>query len=249
MINEMSECDAFGIQIDGSSDRQQLGIKFITGRIMKDAKCKTRFLAAVEPKEKGAKGLLDRGVRKPADLTSHSVQFKDVADEDGFIETTTPPTDLSHPVFQKMMSLSTDGESANTGRHSGLWKLVEQHLDRYIFCMWCVCHRSDLVFHDMVSSVPELKRWYSQVKQTVKFFHVSAKRTPVSVKKHSKTFLTFVNPPDVRFAEYIFAMCKSVISNMDGMMKIWEEIYFGKEDRYDKAQATGFMKMWDSSGQ
>ena len=100
----------------------------------------------------------------------------------------------------------------------------------------------------MVSSVPELKRWYSQVKQTVKFFHVSAKRTQ-SVKKHSKTFLTFVNPPDVRFAEHIFAMCKSVISNMDGMMKTWEEISSGKEDRYDKAQATGFMKMWDSSGQ
>lgn len=252
MISELSSCDGFGIQIDGSSDRQQLGIKFITARIVKDGECKTRFVAAVEPQLNGSKGLLealDRGVRNPANLTNHSLQFKDFPDEDGYLESAAPPTDLRDPVFQKMLSLSTDGESANTGRHAGLWKLVETHLNRYVLCIWCVCHRSDLAFHDLVSAVPELKRWYGQVKQTVKFFHVSAKRTH-SVRKHCKSFLTFVNPPDVRFAEHILAMCKAIISNMDGMITTWEEISVGIDnDRSTKNQAVGFMKMWDSSGQ
>jgi hypothetical protein len=57
-----------------------------------------------------------------------------------------------------LLSLTTDGESANTGRHSGLWKLLQDELGRFVFCLWCVCHRSDLAFHDAISCVPELKR-------------------------------------------------------------------------------------------
>ena len=71
--------------------------------------------------------------------------------------------DFKAPVFEKLYSLSTDGEAANTGVHAGLWKKVNDELNRLIPCVWCVCHRSDLAYHDLITTVPELNRWYSQV--------------------------------------------------------------------------------------
>ena len=68
VLNELQESDGFGVQIDGSTDRQQLGVKFVMARIVKDGKISTRFLGAVEPEQKGASGLLEalgQALQKP----------------------------------------------------------------------------------------------------------------------------------------------------------------------------------------
>ena len=51
IYSELEDCDVFGIRIDGSSDRQQWGIKFLTVRIVKNKSSVIRFLSAVEPKK------------------------------------------------------------------------------------------------------------------------------------------------------------------------------------------------------
>jgi hypothetical protein len=164
----------------------------VTARVVCSGKMVTRFLGAFEPFERGANGLLEalgRSIEQPADLSSHS--------------------------------LATDGEAANTGSTGGLWKKPTDEVDHFVLCLWCVCHRSDLAFHDVIHSVPEMKRWYSLVKSAVTYFTVSSVRTK-SVKKECSRlgidFQQFQNPPDVRFAEHLRAMCGSHLNNMPACM-------------------------------
>jgi hypothetical protein len=178
VIQELHDCDAMGIQIDGSCDRQQLSIKFVTARIITNGVICTRFLGAMEPTERGASGLLEalgRSLEQPADPST--LRFKDQSDDD-VNDTQTDDTgrndlladvkmpDFKAPIFHKVLSLSTDGEAANTGSNAGLWRKLTDELGRFILCIWCVCHRSDLAFHDLTESVPEMKIWYSQVKKS-----------------------------------------------------------------------------------
>jgi len=47
----------------------------------------------------------------------------------------------------KMVGLTTDGESANTGKKSGMGTdVLSQHLGRALMTIWCVAHPSDLAF-------------------------------------------------------------------------------------------------------
>ena len=50
---------------------------------------------------------------------------------------------------KKLTGLTTDGESVNTGRKSGLWAKLSEYLVRDLLCVWCVAHRSDLAFSDL----------------------------------------------------------------------------------------------------
>ena len=97
------------------------------------AQFQPRFLGAVEPHEKGADGLLealvqalenpgkalrtkqslDIGRNGMEDDTSSSKQEKTLENK---------RTQLSAPVFEKLLSVTNDGESANTGKLTGLWK-------------------------------------------------------------------------------------------------------------------------------
>ena len=58
---------------------------------------------------------------------------------------------------KKYAGVTTDGESANTGSKPGLWKRLQDHVERKLMNFWCACHRSDLAIEDMEESVPELK--------------------------------------------------------------------------------------------
>lgn len=78
LYKEISRCGALGVQINGFCDRQQLGIKFITARLVKEGKMSTRFLAAVEPVQKDAMGLLEAlgsSLVQPGDAYSQSDEF------------------------------------------------------------------------------------------------------------------------------------------------------------------------------
>lgn len=53
--------------------------------------------------------------------------------------------------------LTTDGESGNTRRKSGLWAKMNEYPGRELLCVWCVAHRSDLAHTDLEASVTEIK--------------------------------------------------------------------------------------------
>ena len=55
----------------------------------------------------------------------------------------------------KLMGITTDGESANTGRKAGLWKLLSDQCGREILTMWYCAHRWDLAAESIINSVPE----------------------------------------------------------------------------------------------
>ena len=75
-------------------------------------------------------------------------------------------------------SVSSDGESANTGRVSGLWSRVEEYVGHPTLNIWCACHRSDLAMEDLLmQSVPELKVWNANVISVVNYYRASGLRT------------------------------------------------------------------------
>jgi hypothetical protein len=86
ILKEVEESDCIGIQIDGASDRQQIGVKFVTARLVKSKEIRTRFLLATEVTESGAAGLLQAftwALQSPGDVSSRTLQFKyDLNDSD-----------------------------------------------------------------------------------------------------------------------------------------------------------------------
>ena len=137
------------MQIDGSCDRQMLDHQFVSGRMANsDISVTSVFVVMHSPEKNGALGLLE-SVNKTLDLTGG----KDT----------------------KLVGVTTDGESANTGRHGGLWFACR--VQRGLATFWCAAHRSDLAIESVVSTVPELGIWKSNLLGLVRFF-----RTPRRMK-------------------------------------------------------------------
>ena len=89
-----NRCTDFSVQSDGSCDRQMLNHKFVSGRMVNSGGSVTSvFVVMHSPEKNGAPGLLE-AVNTALDLT-------------GGKDTT-------------LVGVTTDGESANTGRQSGL---------------------------------------------------------------------------------------------------------------------------------
>ena len=88
---ELKNCICYSLQIDGSSDRQQIDSKFITARYVPiDEVCvKTVFLGVASSDRGGAAGLLDSLI---SCLESVNIDT------------------------EKLVGVTTDGESANTGK-------------------------------------------------------------------------------------------------------------------------------------
>jgi hypothetical protein len=140
---ELDNCDALGIQIDGSCDRQQLSIKFVTARIIANGHSSTRFLGAVEPTARGASGLLESVGRCLERGTANATRYPhmcvsggsgDDSEDDNDVTNNSLPgnemPDFTDPIFQKVLSLSTDGEAANTveKNHGRTWSFCSLYL-------------------------------------------------------------------------------------------------------------------------
>ena len=127
---ELQNCICFAAQMDGSVDARQQDKKFIFVRFNTPddlLSVKTRFASAVESTKRGAEGL----------CSAMTNCFDDMG--------------LSKEYLQsKFVGMSTDGESANTGRESGLWARLENYVGRSTMNFWCACHRSDLAMEDVM---------------------------------------------------------------------------------------------------
>ena len=113
--NLVNAAVVWAIQVDGSLSRTMRDNKFVNARIIdKDLNMKTVFLSVDVPQARNTEGLLEI--------------VKAIINSFGLDKS-------------KLVGVTTDGESANTGRRNGFWKLLRTYLDRDIFSFW-VCSSS-----------------------------------------------------------------------------------------------------------
>ena len=101
----LKDCLCYSVQIDGSTDKQQIDSKLIAARYVPvDEVCvKTVFLGISNSDLSGADGLLDSFLSCMGSVNCET---------------------------SKLVGITTDGENANTGKNGGLWKLLKDHLGR-----------------------------------------------------------------------------------------------------------------------
>ena len=91
----------------------------------------------------------------------------------GLLEAVNIALDLTGGKDMMVVSVTTDVESANTGRQGGLWRLLADQVQISLATFWCAAHRSDLAIESVVSTVPELGIWKSNLLGLVRFFRIS----------------------------------------------------------------------------
>ena len=210
----------YSLQIDGSMDRQQLDNKFVTVRVFSgDGQLATYLAGVVEPEEDGAPGLLEAiiSIAKQLDLP-----------------------------LENLVGVTTDGESANTGRRAGLWKRLNDHLGRDIIAIWCVCHRSDLAVESLKKTVTEVQRWMSDLHALTSFFRTAKTRT--KRLRESGGVVAFPAMLDVRFAEHLLSAISATLSNLAACREVWQAMA-ASGSRLDRAEARGLLKKWACGGQ
>lgn len=222
-IKEMQEAGCFSIQIDGSVDKYAADSKYLTARFLdKEFAMRSVFLAETSSEIRGAAGLLD------------------------CVEKTFAALKLDK---SKLTGVSTDGESANTGKKSGLWQRLKQFCERDILCIWCVAHRADLAFEDLETHLPEFRQWKINIKSLATFYRVSGTRTKELksiASKNGVKFYQFPDQLDVRFVEHLLHVCQAIWSNLPAMRQHWLKLV-DEGDAGEKATAKGFFKNWAES--
>lgn len=228
-VQEIIDADCFSLQVDGSVDKYSVDNKFITARFVgKEKNMKNVFLGESHSDKRGAEGLMDA------------------------ILTNLKYLGIDEVAKKKLSGLTTDGESANTGRKSGLWARLNEYLGRDLLCVWCVAHRSDLAFSDLEASVTEIKHWRINLKAVASYYRASAVRTDELKKLAEESGLSFFRFPEhfeVRFVEHLINLCESVWKNLPSLRAHWNSVSTSRTNtRIEKATVNGFLKLWKEGG-
>lgn len=139
----------------------------------------------------------------------------------------------------KLIGITTDGESANTGKDGGLWKLLSNH---QLLTVWCIAHRSDLAMESIIVTVPELKIWKANLKSVATYYRTSFKRTK-ALSTVLPCYKAFPAHFDVRFVERLCNLMEAVLFNLPGCRDHWTSRVDAGE-RSEKAEAKGFLQTW-----
>lgn len=183
-----------------------------------DLELKTVFLGMFAPEASGASGLLESVMSVVAKLELE---------------------------MSKLVGITTDGESANTGRTGGLWKLLSEKLGRELMTFWCCAHRSDLAIEQVIHTVPELKLWKTNLISVASYFRTSKNR----LKKLHEIFPSAKQFPryhEVRFAQHFCNLADAVLFNLEACMKVWESIA-ETGNRVEKSEARGYLATWKNN--
>ena len=218
----LSECVVYSIQVDGSVDRQAIDNKFVTARLMReDGTLETVILGVEEPESLGANGLL---------------------------EAVKSSLGRAGAPLEKLVGITTDGESANTGRRGGLWRLLADYSQRQLLTIWCVCHRSDLAMESVESAVVEVVHWKRSLRSVATFFRTSGTRSK-RLREQGGTvkFPAFL---EVRFSQHLLALISAVLKNLPACRSVWEETHRhdSGENRSARTEAAGFLRQWKPGG-
>ena len=142
----LKNCLCYSVQIDGSTDKQQVDSKFITARYAPFTKVSvnTVFMGIASSTLGGAECFLDF--------------FKSCVER-------------AAVHIDNLVQITTDGESANSGKNTGLCRLLQRYLGRDILTVWCVCV-SSIRFSIGSSTVRSagLSVWMSNVLAVSTFF-------------------------------------------------------------------------------
>lgn len=153
---------------------------------------------------------------------------------------------------EKLTGITTDGESANTGRKSGLWVRIKQYLGKDILCFWCIAHRSDLVKSDLEATVIEVTHWKTNLKAVATFYRGSAMRYEELQKICNQENVSAHRFPayfELRFAEHLVNLSTAVWKNLPFMKKHWKSINENNgTTKIEKATARGFLRLWEDGG-
>ena len=126
--NKLVQSNCFSIQLDKSVDKYNS--LFGTIRFLDvDYSMSVGFVGECHNEQRGVEGMMTAFTERLASIG------------------------LSDIVVEKMVGLTTDGESAITGKKSGIWARMSQHLGRGLMTVWCVAHRSDLAFESIIATV------------------------------------------------------------------------------------------------
>lgn len=230
VVLQLKNSECFSIQVDGSVDKYGVDNKFITARfISEDCEMKSVFLGESKSSLRGAEGLME----------SVKIVLQDL--------------DLIDTAKDKLTGLTTDGESANTGKYSGLWVRMKEFLGRDLLCIWCVAHRSDLAMSDLESIVVEVQHWKINLKAVGTFYRASALRFGELEKLAESTKQNVYRFPahfDVRFVEHLNNLAKAVWNNLPLMQQHWSNVLENDDStKVEKASARGFLRLWETSGE
>ena len=113
------------------------------------------------------------------------------------------------------MGITTDGESANTGRNAGLWKLLSDQSGCEILAFWCCTHRSDLTAESIIDTVPELKIWKANLLALSTYFRTSKNKTKL-LRQELQDVKQFPRRHEVRFAQHQLQLIDAILSNIHG---------------------------------
>ena len=217
----------FSCQIDGSVDSMQNDNKIVFIRFNTPAdpiEVKTQLVSVCTSELRGSAGLEDVFVRS----------MQKIGFDDSIIR-------------EKFAGVTTDGESANTGRNTGLWPRLEKLAGRKLLNFWCSCHRSDLAMEDIEAAVPELKHWKSNLLSIPEYYHKSAVRTK-ELEKLLPSMKAYPSYHNVRFSQHLNNVCIAVLDNLDGTLQHWtnieSDISTGNYTKQEKAVAKGFLNQW-----
>lgn len=103
---------------------------------------------------------------------------------------------------------------------------------------------------DMQDCVPELPLWKSNLVSLSTFYRTSGLRTK-ELRSILPNMSRFPRHHEVRFAQHLVNLCKSVLSNLDGCRKHWQKVIdaeVGVYPKHDKAKCKGFLRQWKQGG-
>lgn len=224
----LKSCIRYAVQMDGSVDSTQRDHKFVFIRYNTPddpTNVETKFVAAKTSELRGSEALVD--------------VFRTCMDTVGIEDSV---------LKKKFAGITTDGESANTGKNTGLWKRLELLVGHSLMNFWCACHRSDLAMEDIEIYLPEFKIWKTNLIAVATYFHSSAARTKELRSVHG-TMKEFPTYHEVRFAQHLNKLCKSVLHNIDACLRLWANVEEDTErDRKEKQKARGFRDTWRQEG-
>jgi hypothetical protein len=219
-----SDCLAIAIHIDGETDKAAISSAAMTLKVTLRSTGKTRFfwLGLVELKSHGATGFLE-AFEKAFDRFDRN-----------------RPQGTCWAIVQKLLAACiTDGCSVNTGHKSGLWVRLRLIVGKHIICVWCICHKGNVVVKRLLLENTDLRQAKDMTKNACKFYNFSSRRTN-DLKMHllnvqpGQKLLKFPQCKEHRFVEFWVGQNNPVGYALGAELNHWHSLVHGD----DRASST-----------
>lgn len=218
---KIDSCLALSLRVDGSIDRTHIDKIYVLAKIVTSVgNTELIFMGMKEQVERYAIGLLNTALGAMEDRFGHDFLY-DV-------------------ILKKVSSICTDGPNVNSGESGGMWAFLEQKMSENeseipLIKIWCVAHRSDLVFEDLTNTFSKVDEILSTLSRISSYFHVSPIRLNELQKIASDINLKLLSMPKIfhiRWTQFTFQLVRAISNNWRALT-----LYFEKNT---DAQSRGY---------